>query len=50
MVYYSDRRMSELAVGLIGGCFDFFEEEGEVKITNSTNDDTEVNFLIRIRE
>lgn len=48
MVYHSDRRMSELAVGLIGGCFDFFEEDGEVKITDSAEDDTVVTFLIKL--
>lgn len=49
MVYYSDRRMGELAVGLIEGCFDFFKEDGKVKIVDTANDDTVVTFLINVR-
>jgi hypothetical protein len=49
MVYYSDRRMGSLAVGLIQGCLDFFKDDGEVNIVSSSEDNTIVNFLIEIK-
>lgn len=49
MIYYSDRRMGALAVGLIQGCLKYFKDEGEVKIVDSSNDDTIVNFLIEMK-
>ncbi|MDG1333244.1 MAG: heme NO-binding domain-containing protein [Crocinitomicaceae bacterium] len=48
MIYYSDRRMGALAVGLIQGCMEHFKDDGEVKIVDSSNDDTVVTFLIRL--
>lgn len=49
MIYHSDRKMGELAVGLIRGCFDFFKEDGEVKIVGAAADDTVVTFLIEVK-
>jgi hypothetical protein len=50
MIYKSDRRMGALAVGLIRGCLNFFGDDGEVRIINSTGDDTVVTFLIEVKE
>lgn len=49
MIYHSDRKMGELAVGLIQGCFDFFKEDGEVKIVGAAHDGTVVTFLIQVK-
>ena len=49
MIYYSDRRMGALAYGLIQGCLDYFHDEGDVHIENSTDDDTVVKFLIELK-
>ena len=46
MIYRSDRRMGALAIGLIRGCLNFFEDDGEVSIIDSDGEDKVVTFLI----
>lgn len=48
MIYSSERSMGRLAVGLIHGCMTHYEEEGEVKIEQSSEDGSEVTFLIEL--
>lgn len=46
MMYKSKRRMSDLALGLINGCINHFNESIEVKKTGMVNDGSEVSFLL----
>ncbi len=46
MIYTSKRKMADLAIGLIEGCFDHFNEKGTVQKTNLKDDGSEVRLLI----
>lgn len=46
--YYSVRKMSDLAEGLILGCFEHFKINADIKIENIKSDKSNVKFIIRI--
>lgn len=46
MVYKSSRSLGDLACGLMTGCFNYFDENIEIKKTNLKDDGTEVSFLL----
>lgn len=50
MVYYSDRRMSALAEGLIESTLEYFNQKGSVKIEKVDNEGKIVTFVIKTEE
>ncbi len=46
MYYHSERSMGDLAVGLIQGCLEHFEEKGTIVKENETEDGKNVKFTI----
>jgi hypothetical protein len=46
MIYKSERRMSDLAIGLIKGCLSHFSEKAEISKRSLTDDNKVVEFII----
>ncbi len=46
MIYMSSRKMSDLALGLIKGCLEYYEEKADIKMDNVKEDGSVVKFTI----
>ncbi len=46
MIYKSQRKLSDLAIGLIKGCIAFYKEDIEVKVVEFLNEGKNVKFLL----
>ena len=46
MLYTSERKMGDLAYGLMEGCIEYFKETVHINMTNQSEDQTQVKFVL----